>query len=82
MTGKVNVQILCKFSKGLAKNGGFAASVDRFDRQSSMPHFLYKRTMTASLFDFSQILDFNPTVIDRHGNPTTIEQRASWAHKK
>ena len=72
----------CLLGRQLPNLQGKPFSDDRFDRQSSMPHFLYKRTMTASLFDFSQILDFNPTVIDRRGNPTTIEQRVSWAHKK
>ena len=57
-------------------------SDDRFDRQSSMPHFLYKSTRRLPFSTLVKFLTSNPTAIVRHGNPTTIEQRVSWAHKK
>ena len=52
------------------------SSVDRFDRQSSMPYFLYENYGSFPV-GYSQLPDFGPAVADRRGNPPTKGQRVS-----
>ena len=54
----------------------YGTSVGRFDRQSSMPYFLYENYGSFPV-GYSQLPDFGPAVADRRGNPPTKGQRVS-----
>ena len=61
---------------GFTPTGTWVPSVDRFDRQSSMPYFLYENYGSFPV-GYSQLPDFGPAVADRRGNPPTKGQRVS-----
>ena len=60
----------------LGSNERIELSVDRFDRQSSMPYFFYENYGSFPV-GYRQLPDVGSAVADTRGNPPTKGQRAS-----